>query len=70
MRRRYEEPEPPHGRADLELIGRGRDGVWWQSGDGLRVRLAAPESAPVVERARLSVIAIVLAMIASGGERR
>ena len=70
MRRRYEQPEPPQGRADLALIRHGRDGVWWQSRDGLRVRLAAPEPEPTVERARLSVVAVVLALIASSGERR
>jgi len=70
MRRRYEQPEPPHGRADLALVRHGRDGVWWQASDGLRVRLAAPEREPMVERARLSMIAVLLAMIASSGERR
>ncbi len=70
MTRRYEQPEPPHGRADLALIRHGRDGVWWQSRDGLRVRVAAAEREPVVERARLSLVAVVLAMIASSGERR
>jgi hypothetical protein len=70
MKRRYEQPEPPHGRADLALVGRGRDGVWWQSADGLRVVLAGPEREAVVDRARLSVVAVLLAMIAAGGEQR
>jgi hypothetical protein len=69
MKRHYEEPERPCRRDDLELIRAGRDGVWWQARDGMRIRLAAPEQQPVVERARLSVVAVLLAMIASGRGR-
>jgi hypothetical protein len=33
----------PYGRGDWQLV-RGKDhGVYWKAGDGLEVRLAAPE---------------------------
>jgi hypothetical protein len=50
----------------LQLVRSGRDGVWWQRGDGLAVRVAAPERQPAVERERLSLVGMVLAWAASG----
>jgi hypothetical protein len=52
---------PPRGRESLSVLRSGREGVWWERGDGLQVRIAAPEREPVVERTRLSLFAMVLA---------
>jgi len=49
------------GRESVDVLRSGREGVWWERGDGLQVRIAAPEREPVVERARLSLFAMVLA---------
>lgn len=35
--------EPPRGRDDFELVRGGRDGTYWQSADGLVVRVAGVE---------------------------
>lgn len=69
MARRYEEPARPRARDDLELVRAGREGVWWQAADGMQVRLAAPEDEPVVQRERLSIVAVLVALIASGRAR-
>jgi len=49
------------GRESVDVLRSGREGVWWERGDGLQVRIAAPEREPVVERTRLSLFAMVLA---------
>ena len=49
------------GRESPDVLRSGPEGVWWERGDGLQVHIAAPEREPVVERARLSLLAIVLA---------
>lgn len=56
---------PPRGRESLDVLRSGREGVWWERGDGLQVRIAAPEREAVVERTRLSLLAIVLAYAAA-----
>jgi hypothetical protein len=57
MKRERKELRQPYGRGDYELHRDGR-GVYWQAGDGLTVRLAAPDreagaasSAPVTATA-------------------
>lgn len=52
---------PPRGRESPDVLRAGREGVWWERGDGLRVRIAAPEREAVVERSRLSLVAMLLA---------
>ncbi|HVF64735.1 MAG TPA: hypothetical protein VNE58_12150 [Casimicrobiaceae bacterium] len=47
------------------MLRSGREGVWWERGDGLEVRLAAAERSAGVERSRLSVLALVLACVVS-----
>ncbi len=71
MRRRWAQPECPHRRDDFELIRGGRNGVWWQASDGMQVQVAAPEkeAREAVERGRLSLLGVLLAMIAGGRAR-
>lgn len=64
-RRRYEH-SPPAGRDGFALVGSGREGVRWDRGDGLSVRLAAPERERRVERGRLSLLGVLIAFAASG----
>ena len=42
MRRERKEYRKPYGRGDYELH-RGHQGVYWQAGSGVQVRLAAAE---------------------------
>ena len=70
MARRYETPERPHGRADLEYAGSGKAGAWFRGRDGLDVRLASPERDLPVQRERLSVLGFALAFLASGERPR
>ncbi len=64
---------PPPGREALDALRWGSGGVWWERGDGLVVRLAAPEQERgherAVERSRVSLIGMLLAYVASGGPR-
>ena len=71
MRRRLMEPARPQARDDVELVLGGRNGVWWQARDGLQVRIAGSErdDRATVERARLSVLALIAAMLAGGRSR-
>ena len=50
---------PPCGRESPDVLREGREGVWWERGDGLQVRIAAPEREAVVERSRLSLVAML-----------
>ena len=58
------------GRESLDVLRSGPEGVWWERGDGLRVRIAAPEREAVVERTRLSLLATVLAYSVAGRSPR
>lgn len=49
----------------LRLVRDAREGVRWERGDGLAIRMAAPERGPVVERGRISVLGMLLAWAAS-----
>jgi hypothetical protein len=68
MSRRRNEYSPPAGRDELALVRSAGEGVWWDRGDGLSVRLAAPERARAVERGRLSLLGMLIAF-AAGGDR-
>jgi hypothetical protein len=61
---------PPRGRESLDVLRSGREGVWWERGDGLQVRIAAPERESVIERGRLSLFAMILAYAVSERSRR
>jgi len=50
----------------LRLVRSAREGVQWERGDGLVVRLAAPEREAMVERGRVSLLGLLLAWAASG----
>ena len=65
MKRRYEVPERPYGRPDLDYVGGGSTGACFLGRDGLDVRLAAPERERPVQRERLSLLGVVLALVAS-----
>jgi hypothetical protein len=54
----------------LRLVRSAREGVRWERGDGLVVRLAAPERETMVERGRVSLLGLLLAWAASGDARR
>ena len=63
--------KPPSSHEPLAVLRSGSEGVWWERGDGMRLRVAAPERERVVERARLSLVGMLLAYAASsGGTRR
>ena len=49
----------------LRLVRSAREGVRWERGDGLVVRLAAPERETMVERGRVSLLGLLLAWAAS-----
>jgi hypothetical protein len=66
MSRKRNELLPPTGRDDLALVRSGSRGVWWDRGDGMAVRLAAPERERAVERSRLSLLGTLLAFAVSG----
>lgn len=70
MKRRYEIPERPFGRLDLDYVGGGSAGTCFRRSDGLEVRLASPEREPAVQRERLSMLGVLLAFLASGERPR
>lgn len=67
MKSMIREWERPYGRDDLAFVRERRDGACWRAGDGLEVRLAAPEREARLERGRLSLVGVMLAWLASGG---
>ena len=56
---------PPHGRESPHVLRAGREGVWWERRDGLQIRLAAPEREASVDRTRLSLFAMLVALAAA-----
>jgi len=70
MSNRRHELSPPAGRDELALVRSEREGVWWARGDGLSVRLAGPERARTIERGRLSLLGMLIALAASGDRQR
>jgi hypothetical protein len=60
-------PRPPVRGEALELRASPGGGVWWERKDGLEVRLAAPERERAVERARLSLLGMLVACLAADG---
>jgi len=49
MKRERKEYRKPYGRGDYELY-RGEQGVYWQAGHGVVVRLAASDREPEIGR--------------------
>ena len=60
----------PYRAGDYRLLRSGRRGTCWQSPDGPSVQLAAPESETPVERMRMSIVAMFLALVATGVARK
>jgi hypothetical protein len=56
MTRTLEELAPPRGHEDCELIRAGRAGTWWQTADGLIVRLSAAESEAETEAGQRALL--------------
>lgn len=69
MNQRREVPAPNLGSEPLRLLHSAREGVRWERGDGLAVRLAAPEREAAIERGRLSLVGMLLAWAASSPKR-
>lgn len=76
---RREAPEMNYGkgvslrreRESADVLRKGPEGVWWERGDGLQVRVAGPEREAEVERVRVSLLAVVLAyLVADRAPRR
>jgi hypothetical protein len=61
---------PPPRLDSLELLGSGRQGMWWERGDGLVLRLCAPDEDRGIERSRLSLVGLLVACLASGSAPR
>lgn len=70
MKRIAQELKGPYDGRDYRLVRAGRHGTYWHSGDGHSVQLAAAERETPVERTRVSVLGILVALIASGAARR
>jgi hypothetical protein len=66
MRRTTQDIKRPYCGSDYQLVRAGRRGTYWQAPDGRCVRLAASDYEPVVERSRVSVVAMLIALVASG----
>ena len=70
MKRITQDIKRPYCGSDYQLMRAGRRGTYWQAPDGRCVRLAASDFEPVVERSRVSVVALLFAFAASGAARR
>jgi hypothetical protein len=70
MKRIAQELKKPYDGRDYRLVRAGPQGTYWQAGDGRSVRLAAAEAEAPVERARVSMLGILVALIASGATKR
>jgi biotin-(acetyl-CoA carboxylase) ligase len=70
MKRTTQDIKRPYCGSDYQLVRAGRRGTYWQAPDGRCVQLAAADCDPVVERSRVSVVAVLVALAASGAARR
>ena len=70
MKRTTQDVKHPYRTGDYRLLRSGRRGTCWQSPDGSSVRLAAPEHELPVERMRMSMVAMLVALIATGASRK
>lgn len=61
---------PPGAGEPLRLVRSPGEGVWWERGDGLAVRLAASEHEAPLERGRISLLGMLLAWAASDAPER
>jgi len=58
MTRTLDELARPRGHEDSELIRSARSGTYWQTSDGLIVRVAAGETAEEAEAAQRALLAL------------
>jgi hypothetical protein len=70
MKRIAQELRGPYDGRHYRLVRAGPRGTYWQAGDGRSVQLAAAEGQAPIERARVSVLGVLVALIASGAARR
>ena len=70
MNRTTQDLKGPYRGGEYRLLRAGRRGTYWQAPDGRLVQVAAPESEPPLERGRVSVLGILIALVASGAARR
>ena len=70
MKRITQDIRRPYCGSDFQLVRAGRRGTYWQAPDGRCVQLAASDFAPAVERARMSVVTLLIAFVATGAARR
>jgi len=70
MKRITQALRPPYRGGDYRLLSAGRGGTYWQGADGRNVRLAASESEPPIERSRMSMFGMLIAIVASGTAAR
>ena len=70
MKRTTQDLKRPHRGGDYRLLRAGRRGTYWQGPDGRSVQVAASEMEPSVERGRVSVLGMLIALVASGAAKR
>jgi len=70
MKRTTKDLKRPYRGGDYRLFRAGRCGTYWQGSDGRLVQLAASEREPSVERGRVSLLGMLIALVASGATRR
>ena len=66
MKRATQDFKRPYCGSEYQLVRAGPRGTYWQAPDGRCVQLAASDYEPVVERSRVSVVAMLIALVASG----
>ena len=78
MKRTTRDVKCPYRGADYRLLHAGRQGTYWQAPDGRSVQLAASEddlcseqpARGPVERGRVSVLGMLIALVATGVAKR
>ena len=70
MKRITQDIRRPYCGSDFQLVRAGRRGTYWQAPDGRCVQLAASDFEPPVERSRVSVVALFIALGVSGAATR
>ena len=70
MKRTTQDLKRPYRGGEYRLLRAGRRGTYWQGPDGRLVQVAAAETDPSVERGRVSVLGMLIALVASGAARR
>ena len=69
MKRTTQDIKRPYCGSDYQLVRAGRRGTYWQAPDGRCVQLVASDYESVVERSRVSIVAMLIALAATGAAR-